>query len=736
MKVVRLLKPQDGRLALGFGLTGAACVVIPLMVGLLTGHATSGAVVGLGAWLVTGRAVVNPAAVRLPYLLGVVVSIGVGTALGILVAGQNWLMVLSAAAVAGLSGLIPSIGVTPTLTLLLTAANPLPLDPLAHTALQMLGGLLASMILTLPWWWRQTRPLVTVLSDLADALAELAEAVAQPDLAADEWDVLRRRAAAALVDADRRARARSRRQRRSQVVDDVVATLRRVFHEVVALHGLCGSLNRQAGRVGDKVGMRELAAAVACALRTFMTPSDVVRRSCRAREAVSGFAVRVHDLRAGSAGSEHDTLVLVILRQIVHAAERIDQALAGSAVSARMACAPGLFLPAIADLAVPPTAELRSRLGFDNPRVRHALRVVLGTAFATLIIVLYRPPFPQWLVIAVLVTLQPTYGETRSRAWARIAGSTVGGLVAAVILHLAPEHWPLALLIGVSAAFAFGLAATHQAYWATFMTMCVLLLLDFQVQQTEVVAESRIVLTIIGGLIAVACTRLLWPRGETARLADRVARMMNSHAAAARVLAQLSRGRTAAERAEEAIVEAARDANAVTDSLTYVVHEPTRMMAAGRKSPTGKAPAGRTRAGRAPGGKEVSEDVEQVLGTAQHVRDDMFTLTSVLRDQTGGEGGVPYVLETLADRITEAADAVQARVPYAMTGEANRGLAEEAERLGALAERRLAEIAADENETPTRFALVHLAAVDHALRSLYADASQLCEAAPSAFEAG
>ncbi|RGA04342.1 hypothetical protein DI270_015115, partial [Microbispora triticiradicis] len=179
----RALRLEDPRLALGFGLTGACCLVVPLLVGLLTGHPAGGATAGLGAWLVAARAIANPASVRTPYLLGVVVSVGVGTALGVLVSGSSLLMIGAASALAGLGGLVRPIGVTPALTLLLTAANPLPLDPVPHTGLQLLGGLLPAVLLTLPWPWRRTRPVITTLNEVTAALAALAEAVTGPGTA-------------------------------------------------------------------------------------------------------------------------------------------------------------------------------------------------------------------------------------------------------------------------------------------------------------------------------------------------------------------------------------------------------------------------------------------------------------------------------------------------------------------------------------------------------------------------
>ncbi|MEV4454778.1 FUSC family protein [Microbispora sp. NPDC049633] len=698
--LARAPRLEDPRLALGFGLTGAACLGIPLLIGLLTGHPAGGAVVGLGAWLVAGRAIANPAGVRTPYLLGVVLSVGVGTSLGVLLAGSDWLMVAVASALAGLGGLVRPIGVTPALTLLLTAANPLPLDPAPHTGLQLLGGVLAAVLLTLPWRWRRTRPIATMLGETADTLAGLAEAVADPSVGQDEWDERRRTASDAITEI-RTARARRLRWERSRAAEDVAFALRRVFHEIIALRGLCDTLARRAPGAAGEAGLGDLVASLSASLRAYLAecPPEQVP--------VVDFGDRVDRLRERGADGEREMVVLVLLRQIAHSAGRIQAALDGSAEAARRLCAPGLDL---ATLAVPPP------LAFDDPRVRHALRVVLGTAFASIVIVLFKPAFPHWLVIAVLVTIQPTYGETRARVWWRVGGSTAGGLVSAAILHVAPGHWPLVALIGVSAALAFGLAPTHHAYWATFMTMCVLLLLDFQVPQTEKIAESRVVLTVVGGVIAIACTRLLWPRGETDRLAERVGRMLDSHAAVARTLAQLARGRVGAERADERIRKAAVDAEMVAAALDYIA-----------KEPGGAAP----------------DAVDEALEAAQRVRDDLLTLISVLRDEPTGAGPVPDVLDAVAGHLRAAAEAVRGREPYEESAaDVGRGLADDAARVGAQAERRLTELETGgtgpgprtaASEPGSGRALLRTTAVDQALRSLDADAVRLCAASTGAF---
>ncbi|GLW23726.1 hypothetical protein Mame01_37690 [Microbispora amethystogenes] len=775
---------EDPRLALGFGLTGACCLVVPLLVGMLTGHPAGGATAGLGAWLVAARAIANPASVRTPYLLGVVVSVGVGTALGVLVSGSSLLMIGAASALAGLGGLVRPIGVTPALTLLLTAANPLPLDPVPHTGLQLLGGLLPAVLLTLPWPWRRTRPVITTLNEVTAALAALAEAVtgpgtapgtgpgngpgtapgtgqgttgsgitgsgatgpgpgtgsvtgpaadaaarntgpdahsdadpaavrkadSGPDSGRDEWDARRRAAADALAEVGT-ARTRRLRRERSRAADEVALALRRVFHEIVALRGLSDTLRRRAPRAMEEAGIADLTASLADALRAYLADCPPLR------EPVVDFGARVDRLRERTAGGEREMVVLVLLRQVAHSVGRIQAALDRAAAQARRLCAPGFDVSrfdvsrldisgldaaarGLAGLAAPPP------LAFDDPRVRHALRVVLGTAFASVVIVLFKPAFPHWLVIAVLVTIQPTYGETRARVWARVGGSTVGGLVSAAVLHLTPGHWALVALIGVSAALAFGLAPTHQAYWATFMTMCVLLLLDFQVPQTARIAESRVALTLAGGAIAIACTRLLWPRGETRRLADRVGRMLGSHAAAARALAQLARGRTGADRAEARIRKAGVDAEMVAGALGYIAREP---------------------------GGTAPEAVGGALDAAQRVRDDLLTMFSLLRDEPLGAGPVADVLDAVAGQLQSASQAVQAGEPYEPGAGVSRGLADDALWVGGQAERRLAELESAPEGAGSRRALLRTAAADQALRSLDADAVRLCAAVGGAF---
>ncbi|WP_067171008.1 FUSC family protein [Microtetraspora niveoalba] len=706
-RLARALKVEDPRLALGLGLIGGACVAVPMIVGLVLGHPAGGAVISTGAWLVAVRGARDPGGVRMARLFGATFALAVGTLLGIVLVGRNeWLLILVTPALAGLGIVVPMMGPTAALALLLTAANPLPVDPLPHLGLMLLGGLLATVLLPLPWPWRGTRPLPVVLSETAACLADLVDAADDMSLDRDAWDE-RRRAATAAREKAAKACARRRWQRRSPQAEAVVAAFRRVLYEAVTLRGLCATLHRQRPDVDERVGLSELTATLARSLRSMSHALAHPEAGLELPAGIGEFKGRVDELRGVRPKGERELLVLVMLRQVENCAERLTAAVEKAAGPALELSSPRLALP---QFGAPVTPEVRYRLALDDPGFRHALRVALGTLIAMLIIVFAKPAYPQWLAITVLVTIQPTYGETIAKAGGRTLGTAVGGLAAAMILLVAPHRWPLAIMIAVAAFLAFSMAGARFAYWITFLNMFVLLLIDFQVPQRPQLAGARIGLTILGAVIALACTRLLWPRGETARLSDRVARMLRTHGAASRTLAQVSRDELPRDKAEEAIRKASRATVAVSRALDYIEHEP---------------------------GVTAPEGVGEAVSLSQRVRDDLMAVTSVLRADRADAGPVPEILDAVADRLEDAATAVEAGEPYEPGGEVDGTLADFGGWLGTLAGRRLDELdtAPADSATKVRRTLLQAAAVHHAMRSLNSESARLCECAAAAFAA-
>ncbi|WP_062356863.1 FUSC family protein [Herbidospora yilanensis] len=678
---------RDRGLAVGYGVVGAAGLLIPLLVGLAIGRPAMGGVVALGAFLVTIRANPDPPGVRLSFMLAGVLVLAVGSVLGVLLIGHDWLLAPVATLAAALAIRFPVVGFTAPLALLLTAANPLPVDPIPHLVLQIVGGLLAAFLLTLPWAWRRTRPLAATLAETAGLLADLLDATFD----GERREELRDEVADALQSA-RTACARHRWERRSRDAERVTTALRRVFYEAITLREL-------AEAAGLRAEIEPLTAELAARTRALFQQEVEV--------AEVDFAARIDDLRGERPDGERDLLRLVLLRQVDHAATRIratlDQA-RRPAMKLKSGLIPIPRLPVespVTDAIMVVPRSPGMRLTRDDPGFRHLLRAMLGTAMACVIIAIFTPEHAQWLALGVLLTIQPTYGETLDKAGARVGGSIAGALVAAVVLLIAPGYGWLAALIVVSAGLGFGLYAVHYAYWATFMTMCVLLLIDFQAVQTWEIAGFRIGLNVLGGAIALACVRLLWPRGEAVRLQGRLAELLRAHALAARTLAETTRGRRPEGAAELAIRRAADMAEAVGQGIAAMAHEPG---------------AGET--------GHVAELLEEVT----RVRDGLITLTSVLREDPGNDvGPAPAVLHAVADRLEGGAVAVQEGTPYQARGDVDQKLSDLRKWLGKLALRRLDELKADpaDSRTEVRRALLHAAAADHALKALADDSARV-----------
>jgi len=220
---------------------------------------------------------------------------------------------------------------------------------------------------------------------------------------------------------------------------------------------------------------------------------------------------------------------------------------------------PENFVPAASGPRQPLWPRLRipllANLNWESLAFRHALRAAVTTAPALAFTLIWFTPYDHWLTITIVATMQPYFGITFTRALERVAGTLVGGLIAALLsllvttpLAIAAAMFPLAMLALAVRAVSFGL------FMAALTPMIVLLVELGQPGVSEwMIAGARALFTVAGGLVAVAGCYLLWPSWEPNRLADEIRAAIAAHARyAAAVFALLT------ESAETAAVEQAR----------------------------------------------------------------------------------------------------------------------------------------------------------------------------------
>jgi uncharacterized membrane protein YccC len=113
--------------------------------------------------------------------------------------------------------------------------------------------------------------------------------------------------------------------------------------------------------------------------------------------------------------------------------------------------------------------------------------------------------------------LQPYTSATTNRALQRVLGTMLGAILTALLG--AAFHDPRAILVlsFISAAACIALLPVNYAAYSVFLTPTFVLLAEAEVGDWHL-ASTRVVNTLIGGALALAGARLLWPSPESRRM--------------------------------------------------------------------------------------------------------------------------------------------------------------------------------------------------------------------------
>lgn len=146
-----------------------------------------------------------------------------------------------------------------------------------------------------------------------------------------------------------------------------------------------------------------------------------------------------------------------------------------------------------------------------SPRVTVAYAAVMATLLGTAAwIVLTHAKYHQgaWLLLTLIMVMQPSPHDTMTKSLQRLAGTVAGGLIAlALILVGVVPPWAV-LLGGVFLFLAFAARfALHRPYWQFVAALTPgIILLDAQGGDGLKVAEERVGFTALGVIAAIAIT--------------------------------------------------------------------------------------------------------------------------------------------------------------------------------------------------------------------------------------
>jgi uncharacterized membrane protein YccC len=219
---------------------------------------------------------------------------------------------------------------------------------------------------------------------------------------------------------------------------------------------------------------------------------------------------------------------------------------------------------------------IKANANWQSLPLRHALRAIAVGAPALAYTLIWFNPYAHWLTITIVVTMQPYFAATFTRALERIGGTVLGGVLAAVVGVFC--HTPLSMLLALFPLCVLALAIRTVSYglFMVGLTPLVVLLVEFgEPGQSEwVVLGMRTGFTVAGGLLALAGCYLLWPSWEPQRVRQEVTAGIAAHGRYAEAELSYLLGEADADDAERARRAAGLSTNNIEASVSRAMLEP------------------------------------------------------------------------------------------------------------------------------------------------------------------
>jgi uncharacterized membrane protein YccC len=364
------------------------------------------------------------------------------------------------------------------------------------------GGLWAMARALALWPVRLYRPARLAVARALRAVADLAADVAALPLDDEAAAALRARRAAvrAAIEEARATLAATRRGRRGDTGRGerllvVLESADQCFAALVALREVLAGLRAQGGGAEADAATPALDGLAADARRL----AGVIE--------VEGpdapFALS--PLTAGPAEAVGDAALAAALVQ--RARTLLEEAgAAASTLDDELVARPAVVAPA-------ETPSWRDHWTWRSSVSRHALRVGVTVALAVGLTHLFALRRGYWVTLAAAVILQPHLPATLSRAIQRVLGTVVGGVLAALLLARVHDHRVLLPLVFAMVVVSVAVQPINYALYSALLTPTFVLLAEAGAHEPGLV-QARIVNTLLGGALALAGARLLWPMSE------------------------------------------------------------------------------------------------------------------------------------------------------------------------------------------------------------------------------
>lgn len=170
---------------------------------------------------------------------------------------------------------------------------------------------------------------------------------------------------------------------------------------------------------------------------------------------------------------------------------------------------------------------LRAALAPGSLVRRYSFQLGLVTMIAVVITALFKLPYGHWMTITAVIVLQPYTGATTNRAIQRILGAVLGGALAAGLSAVFHDPMAIVALVAIFVALCVALLPLSYAAFSAFITPAFVLLVEVE-EGSGGLAWLRVVNTLLGGALALAAARLIWPQPEWSRFPFHLATVLRA----------------------------------------------------------------------------------------------------------------------------------------------------------------------------------------------------------------
>jgi uncharacterized membrane protein YccC len=161
-----------------------------------------------------------------------------------------------------------------------------------------------------------------------------------------------------------------------------------------------------------------------------------------------------------------------------------------------------------------------SNLTVKSTHFRHAIRVTAALLIGYITSLYLSLGHGYWILLTIASIMKPAFGISRQRNLERIGGTLTGGVAGFVILYITHNHTAVFICMLVAMALAYSFLRLQYFISSAFITIYVLLSFFFLQGTLATVLSDRVLDTVLGGVIALACSYFILPSWEHSQIND------------------------------------------------------------------------------------------------------------------------------------------------------------------------------------------------------------------------